>query len=42
MSRPRRDISASTIREMAARGKAIGRLVPGPVADYIKKNKLYA
>jgi nicotinate-nucleotide adenylyltransferase len=42
MNRPRRDISASEIREMAARGKSIDKLLPGPVAEYIKKNRLYA
>jgi nicotinate-nucleotide adenylyltransferase len=41
MERPRLDISASAIREMAAGGQKIDRYVPGPVAEYIKKNKLY-
>jgi len=41
MDKPQMDISASSIREMAAGGKAIDKLVPGPVAEYIKKNKLY-
>jgi nicotinate-nucleotide adenylyltransferase len=42
MNRPRRDISASEIREMAARGQSIDGMVPGPVAAYIAKNRLYA
>jgi nicotinate-nucleotide adenylyltransferase len=41
MDKPKLDISASAIREMAARGESIERLVPGPVAEYIKKHKLY-
>jgi nicotinate-nucleotide adenylyltransferase len=41
MDRPRLDISASEIREMAAAGKDVAALVPGPVAAYIRKNKLY-
>lgn len=41
MDKPRIDISASVIREMAAGGKAIDQLVPESVADYIKKHKLY-
>ena len=41
IDKPRLNISASGIREMAARGESIDRLVPGPVADYIKKHKLY-
>jgi nicotinate-nucleotide adenylyltransferase len=40
IDKPRLNISASGIREMAARGESIDRLVPGPVADYIKKHKL--
>lgn len=35
------DISASEIRQMAARGEAIDHVVPGAVAEYIKENKLY-
>jgi nicotinate-nucleotide adenylyltransferase len=42
LEKPRVDISATAIREMAARGESIDHLVPGPVADYIKKHKLYA
>jgi nicotinate-nucleotide adenylyltransferase len=41
MNKPRLDISASAIREMAERGQSIDGLVPGPVAAYIEKNKLY-
>jgi nicotinate-nucleotide adenylyltransferase len=42
MDKPRLDISASAIREMAAQGESIDRLVPKEVAEYIKKHKLYA
>ena len=38
---PKVDISATEIREMAARGESIDHLVPEAVAEYIKKNKLY-
>lgn len=41
LEKPQVDISASSIREMVAKGESIDRLVPGPVADYIKKHKLY-
>jgi nicotinic acid mononucleotide adenylyltransferase len=41
LDKPRVDISASTIRELASRGKPIGQLVPGVVAEYIAKHKLY-
>jgi nicotinate-nucleotide adenylyltransferase len=41
MNRPRLDISASAIREKAARGESIGPFVPGPVAEYISQHKLY-
>jgi nicotinate-nucleotide adenylyltransferase len=41
LDRPRVDISATAIRELAARGESIAHLVPAPVAEYIKKNKLY-
>ena len=41
LDKPKLDISASAIREMEARGESIDRLVPGPVAGYIKKHKLY-
>lgn len=35
------DISATEVRELAARGESIEHVVPKPVAEYIKKNKLY-
>ena len=35
------DISASVIRQRVARGLSIGRLVPGPVARYIREQGLY-
>ena len=35
------DVSSSDIRERAARGEALGGLVPRPVADYIAANSLY-
>jgi len=38
---PKIDISASEVRERAARGEEIGHLVPEAVAEYIKKHKLY-
>jgi nicotinate-nucleotide adenylyltransferase len=41
LEKPFMDISASRIKEMAARGEKIGHLVPGPVAGYIKRHKLY-
>ncbi|OGO01348.1 MAG: hypothetical protein A2Y90_00540, partial [Chloroflexi bacterium RBG_13_52_12] len=41
MDGPRVDISATEIRKLAARGESIDHLVPEPVAEYIKKNKLY-
>ena len=41
LEKPRVDISALAIREKAARGESIARLVPATVADYIKKHKLY-
>lgn len=41
LEKPLVDISASSIREMAARGENIDHLVPAPVAEYIKKHKLY-
>lgn len=41
LKKPRVNISASAIRERAARGLPLGRLVPGPVADYIKRHGLY-
>jgi nicotinate-nucleotide adenylyltransferase len=42
LEKPRLDIRATVIREMASRGKSINKYVPGPVADYIRKHKLYA
>jgi nicotinate-nucleotide adenylyltransferase len=41
LDKPRVDISATEIRELAARGEAINHLVPDAVAQYIKKHKLY-
>ncbi len=41
MDSPKIDISATEIRERAAKGESIEHLVPEPVAKYIKKNKLY-
>jgi nicotinate-nucleotide adenylyltransferase len=38
---PQVDISSTAIRELAAEGKPIDDLVPAPVAEYIKKHKLY-
>jgi len=38
---PRVDISSTAIRELVAEGKDIESLVPAPVAEYIKKHKLY-
>jgi len=35
------DISASTIRALAASGRSLQRLVPKPVRDYMKKFDLY-
>ncbi len=35
------DISATRIRRLAASGKSLRRLVPGPVGDYIGKHRLY-
>ncbi len=41
LEKPYIDISATAIREMVARGEPIERLVPAPVAEYIKEHKLY-
>lgn len=41
LDKPLVDISASEIRKMTARGESIFNFVPGPVADYISKYKLY-
>ena len=42
MDKPRIDISATEIREKAARGESISHLVQETVEMYIKKNKLYS
>lgn len=42
LEKPYIDISASAIRERAARGLSLRHLVPEPVAEYIKKHKLYS
>jgi nicotinate-nucleotide adenylyltransferase len=42
LEKPHVDISASAIRERAARGLSLRRLVPAPVAEYIKQHKLYS
>ena len=41
LDKPLVDISSSSVREKAAQGDPIDEIVPGPVADYIKKHKLY-
>jgi nicotinate-nucleotide adenylyltransferase len=41
LDKPRVDISATEIRELAAQGESIDHLVSEKVAQYIKKNKLY-
>jgi nicotinate-nucleotide adenylyltransferase len=41
LEKPFLDISATQIKEMASRGEKINHLVPGPVAVYIEKHKLY-
>jgi nicotinate-nucleotide adenylyltransferase len=41
MEKPRLDISATVIREKVARHEAIDRFVPGLVAEYIQKHRLY-
>jgi GTP-binding protein len=41
LDKPRIDISATEIREMAAEGESIDQVVPEAVAQYIKKNRLY-
>jgi GTPase len=41
LDRPKIDISSTSVRELAARGESIDHLVPGKVAEYIKKNRLY-
>ena len=42
LEKPQIDISASAIRERAARGLSLRRLVPEPVAEYIRQHKLYS
>jgi nicotinate-nucleotide adenylyltransferase len=42
LERPLTDISATKIRGMAGMGEKIDHMVPREVAEYIKKNKLYA
>lgn len=39
---PELDISATEVRERVAKRLSISRLVPKPVAEYIKKNRLYS
>jgi nicotinate-nucleotide adenylyltransferase len=41
LDKPRVDISATEIRETAAKGESVSHLVPKAVAEYIRKNKLY-
>jgi nicotinate-nucleotide adenylyltransferase len=41
LDKPKIDISATTVRNKIAQGKSIDKLVPRPVAEYIKKHKLY-
>jgi nicotinate-nucleotide adenylyltransferase len=41
LDRPNLDISATMIREKVRKGEAIDHLVPGLVAEYIKKHRLY-
>ena len=42
LGKPEIDISASAIRELAARGLSLRQLVPEPVEDYIRQHKLYS
>ena len=42
LEEPHLDISASAIREQAARGLSLHHLVPESVAEYIRQHKLYA
>jgi nicotinate-nucleotide adenylyltransferase len=41
MDEPHLDISATEIRERVAKGLSVRHLVPEPVNEYIKKQKLY-
>lgn len=38
---PRLDISATELRRRAAAGESLRYLVPGPVAEYIRRHRLY-
>ena len=42
MDKPKIDISATEIRELAANGESISHLVPEEVEKYIQKHKLYS
>jgi nicotinate-nucleotide adenylyltransferase len=42
LTKPQIDISASAIRELAARGLSLSQFVPETVEDYIRKHKLYS
>jgi nicotinate-nucleotide adenylyltransferase len=42
MEKPNLDIRATEIRERTAKGMDITHLVPAPVAEYIKQNRLYS
>ncbi len=42
LDKPRVDISATEIRDLAAKGESIDHLVPEAVARYIKTHKLYS
>ena len=42
LEKPQIGISASAIRELAAQGSSLRHLVPEPVAEYIRQNKLYS
>lgn len=35
------DVSSTRVRELAARGEDVSRLVPGAVAEYMKKHRIY-
>jgi len=41
LDKPEVDISATEIRRMVAEGLPVDHLVPGPVAEYIRKHGLY-
>ncbi len=42
LDKPEIDISATEIRKRVAQGLSLRRLVPAPVANYIKQHKLYS